>query len=95
MAAVAVLREIGEAGEALPNAQLSQALVERVLAVCATLPPDEAGQLVALLRRYEAEAVREAARQAAGVLVTEAAALALEYQPEVIELTPDDLRSAA
>ena len=43
--------------------QLSRRLVERVLAACADL--DEAGQLIALLRRYEAEAAREAARHAA------------------------------
>jgi uncharacterized protein (DUF2336 family) len=95
-AAIAAMRETG-AAEACGNAQLSHALIERVLSTCAGLQPDEAGPLLALLRRYEAEAAREAARQEAGVLATEAAAaLALEYQPMgLIELEPKDLRDAA
>ena len=72
-------------------AQLSRRLVERVLAACAALKG--AGKLMALLRRYEAEAAREAARDAAGLLADEAV-LALEYKPAAL-IGTERLRDAA
>jgi uncharacterized protein (DUF2336 family) len=48
------------------QAQLSLPMIERVLAACARRPVEKTGKLIALLRRYEAEAARDAAREAAG-----------------------------
>lgn len=71
--------------------QLSRRLVERVLAACADL--DGAGKLIALLRRYEAEAAREAARDAAELLADNAV-LALEHKPAAL-IGTERLRDAA
>jgi uncharacterized protein (DUF2336 family) len=51
----------GDCGEA----QLSLAMIERVLAVCAELNGGELDRLMALLRRFEMEAALEAARASA------------------------------
>jgi uncharacterized protein (DUF2336 family) len=75
--------------------QLSRHMIERVLSACAALPEAESGTLLALLRRYEAEAAREAAREAAGALA-ERAVLALEYKPQaLITVDRDRLQDAA
>jgi uncharacterized protein (DUF2336 family) len=96
-AALFALQETRASEPGLRPAQLSGLMIERVLSVCAGLPSNVNGKLMALLRRYEVEAAREAARQAAGVLAEDAAAaLALEYQPtKLIEARPEALRSAA
>ncbi len=52
---------------------LSRRIIERVLSACAQLPPEEAGKLMALLRRYESEAAREEAREFAVALMDDAA----------------------
>ena len=68
------------------DATLSRHMVSRALAHCETLPPEESGKLVALLRRYEAEAAREEARRVASELADRAAlALVLEYAPEELK----------
>ena len=80
-AAASAVREIGgdTSGEGM---RLSAAMIDHVLYVCAGVSMGESGQLIALLRRYEAEAARDAARQAVGELAgAVAATLALEYLP--------------
>jgi uncharacterized protein (DUF2336 family) len=79
-AAIAALHETGAAETAHGAAQLSQRMIERVLTACAELPVEETGRLMALLRRYEVEAAREAARDAAGALGFNAA-MVLDYVP--------------
>ena len=65
------------------GAQLSRLMIERVLSACGDLPPEEAGKLMALLRRFEAEAARDEARRVAEALADEAAlAAVLEHAPE-------------
>jgi uncharacterized protein (DUF2336 family) len=94
-AAILGWRDRGAADAAPDRAQLSRRLVERVLSACAALPDGETGKLMALLRRYEAEAAREAAREAAGALAEEAT-LALEYKPQaLIAVDRERLQDAA
>ena len=96
-AAISALRETDPAETASGPAQLSAAMVQRVLSACAGLPPEESGKVMALLRRYEVEAVREAAREAAEMFAQDAAPiLALEYQPvALIEADREGLQDAA
>jgi uncharacterized protein (DUF2336 family) len=70
-AAISAFREMG--GIDTSEAQLSLRMIERVLSACADLAAEEAGKLMALLRRFEAEAAREEARDAADALADEAA----------------------
>jgi hypothetical protein len=93
-AAISAFREMGMATS---EAQLSLRMIERVLSACADLSEDEAGKLMALLRRYEAEAARETARDAADALADEAAAnAALGYRPiALIGVDPDRMAAAA
>lgn len=68
---------------------LCRRMVEHALAACGSLPLEEAGKIVALLRRFEAEAAREEARKVAGGLADRAAlALVLEYAPEELADSP-------
>jgi uncharacterized protein (DUF2336 family) len=83
-AAIAAHREMGAVDLVTDQARLSQGMVEHVLTACAGLPEEGAGRLMALLRRYEVEAAREAAREAAGALAQNAAGFALEYQPTAL-----------
>ncbi|MGP9822611.1 DUF2336 domain-containing protein [Salinarimonas sp. NSM] len=71
-AALSALRE-PEGDRASCGAQLSRRMVERVLSACATLPAEEAGKLLVLLRRYEVEAAREEAREASRAMAEDAA----------------------
>ena len=48
-----------------PSARLSRAAIHRVLAACEAINEGELNALLALLRRFEAEAARENAREAA------------------------------
>jgi hypothetical protein len=62
-------------------------MIERVLSACDALPAEEAGKLMALLRRFEAEAARDEARLVAEALADEAALEAvLEHAPEALTL---------
>jgi uncharacterized protein (DUF2336 family) len=85
-AAVAALRE-QHADSAEAGARLSRLMIERVLSGCGELPPEEAGKLMALLRRFESEAARDEARAVAEALADEAALTAvLEHVPEALAL---------
>jgi hypothetical protein len=82
-AALAANREIRNPSQ--PSGGLSRRHVERALSACERLPSEEAGRLVALLRRFESEAAREEARQVASGLADRAAlALVLEYAPNAL-----------
>ncbi|MFV0280158.1 MAG: DUF2336 domain-containing protein [Rhodoblastus sp.] len=63
----AALSALGEFGAAAheSGARLSRAMIERVLTACEGADPIELGSLLALLRRFDAEAAREEAREAA------------------------------
>jgi len=71
-AALSALREPQQDGGAA-GLSLSRRMIERVLTACSQLPPEEAGKLMALLRRYESEAAREEAREISAALVDDAA----------------------
>ena len=69
-------------------------MIERVLTACRDLSPEEAGKLMALLRRFEAEAARDEARHIAGALADEAAlAVVMEHAPRAL-LELDDPETA-
>jgi uncharacterized protein (DUF2336 family) len=94
-AAVAGWRVAASSGTTNAPARLSRRLVAETLSACATLAETETGKLKALLRRFEAEAVRDAARDAAEAL-PEPVLLALEYKPRaLISADPERLQSAA
>jgi uncharacterized protein (DUF2336 family) len=71
-AALSALREPQQDGMAAAL-HLSRRMIERVLSACSQLRPEEAGKLMALLRRYESEAAREEAREISAALVDDAA----------------------
>ncbi len=78
------------------TARLSRAVVERALAACSSLPADQAGRLVALLRRFEVEAARDEARQIADELADEEAlAIVMRHAPETLLDAPDPRTSYA
>ena len=84
-AALAAFRDHGEGGRPADGGQLSRLAVERVLAACRDLAPEEAGKLMALLRRFEAEAARDEAREIAGALADEAAlAVVMRHAPHAL-----------
>jgi uncharacterized protein (DUF2336 family) len=64
-AALAAQDEIGACLEKGSGECLSRAMIERVLTACESLNPAETGKLTALLRRFEAEAACEEARELA------------------------------
>ncbi len=85
-AALTAWREGGRDPLEAAGAQLSRRMVERVLSACETLAPDEAARLLALLRRFEAEAARDEARKLASALADEAAlATVLEHAPDMLD----------
>jgi uncharacterized protein (DUF2336 family) len=65
-AALASAEEFGAALDPAEGAQLSLRMIERVLSACAAINGGELDRLLALLRRFEAEAAREEARKWAG-----------------------------
>ncbi len=67
-------------------ARLSRAMIERVLTACETADPVELGSLLALLRRFDAEAAREEAREAALHMF----APTLEAPPVVVPLAASE-----
>jgi uncharacterized protein (DUF2336 family) len=84
-AALSALREHGRGETSGDGAQLSRRMIERVLTACRDLPPEEAGKLMALLRRFEAEAARDEARTIADALADEAAlAVVMRHAPQAL-----------
>ncbi len=89
-AALSALHETASARDGGLGPALSRRMVERALSACEAMPSEEAGRLVALLRRFEAEAARDEARLVASGLADRAAlALVLEYAPGRLEIEPD------
>ncbi|MCB1543622.1 MAG: DUF2336 domain-containing protein, partial [Rhodoblastus sp.] len=84
----AALSALGEFGASAHDsgARLSRAMIERVLTACEGADPIELGSLLALLRRFDAEAAREEAREAAQRLF----APALEAPDVVVPLGAPD-----
>ncbi len=87
-AVLAGLEEFGAAASTLDGARLSLVLIERVLTAC---PQDgaEKGKLLALLRRFEAEATREAARAQAQDMLREAPFVAIGQPDDAPAARPE------
>lgn len=85
-AAFAAVQERKSSGETSPH-HLSRRIVERVIVACEGLPLEEAGKLMAMLRRFEAEAAREEARDMAERMADDAALeTLLEIDPDALML---------
>lgn len=84
----AALSARAEFGAAIDEsgARLSRAMIERVITACEYSTPHDLGALMALLRRFDAEAAREEAREAARHLF----APQLEAPPVVVALDEAD-----
>ncbi len=80
-AALEAAEELGAPADEGAEAILSRTMVERVLTACAHLETGEIQQLMALLRRFQAEAAREEARLLSRQ--AEAANRATEARPRV------------
>jgi uncharacterized protein (DUF2336 family) len=95
--ACAALSETGFARNEAERANLSVRIIARVTQACAHIPGPEINGLMALMRRFEADALREASIQMAETMADEAAlALMVDHAPELlIELDESDLRQAA
>ena len=84
VAAVAALREIGAPLTEAARASVSRKITERVLIACDSSDEVENASLMALLRRFEADAAREEAFDIAQGLADDAALSALrEVDPEL------------
>jgi uncharacterized protein (DUF2336 family) len=68
------------------SGRLSSTMVERALTACEDLDPEDCGKVLALLRRFEAEAAVEEAREEAARLVGSCAAPAAVRSDVVIDL---------
>lgn len=89
-AAFEALRRRGFNAGVHDQPRLSRAVVEHVIAACDSLPVEEAGRLVAMLRRFESEAAREDARERADRMADQAALETLmEIDPEGLLLHDD------
>ncbi len=86
----------GNAAGRTVGAKLSRDVIERALVACGGLPPDQAGRLVALLRRFEVEAARDEARLCADELADDAALdFVMRHAPELLLEGPDGRSSLA
>lgn len=96
-AAFAASRESLASGEGAGGAQLSRRMVERALTAYEALEADEAGRLIALLRRFDMEAARDEARQAVdGIADRAALAVVMRHAPdELADMASSALTLAA
>lgn len=95
VAAAEALREAGAPATPDQRARVSRRIVERVLIACESGPAAGNAALMALLRRFEAEAAREEALAAAQAMADEAAlAGLLEIDPD-LRLLEDAAAKAA
>jgi uncharacterized protein (DUF2336 family) len=84
VAAVAAVREVGGVTSAASRAGLARRIIERVLIACDSADDAENTALMALLRRFEAEAAREEAHEMAQFFADDAALAALiDVDPEL------------
>ncbi len=84
-AALGAWREAATGQSSDHGARLARRMIERALTACEDLPFAEARGLMALLARFEAEAARDEAREAAHALAIEA------EQAEILRLEAQDL----
>lgn len=84
-AALSAWRESATGRSADEGARLARRMIERALTACEDLPFAEARGLMALLARFEAEAARDEAREAAHALAIEA------ERDEILRLEAQDL----
>jgi Uncharacterised protein conserved in bacteria (DUF2336) len=96
-ASCAALSEVGFARNAAERAGLSVRIIARVTLACAREAGPEINGLMALMRRFEADALREESLLLAETMADEAAlALMIDHAPELlIELDESELRQAA
>ena len=86
-AALEASEEFGFAGDAASSARLSRQMIERVLTACDGVNSGELDRLIALLRRYDAEAALDDAREDAEAMAApEAAPLQIEHEGEPLLL---------
>ncbi len=96
VAAVEAVREIGAPASEAARAATSRRIIERVLIVCDMADEAENAPLMALLRRFEAEAAREEAQEAARAMADSAALAALlEIDPELTLLADERVLARA
>jgi uncharacterized protein (DUF2336 family) len=92
IAAIEAVREIGKPASDATKASTSRQIIERVLIACDRADTEENAPLLALLRRFEADAAREEAHDMARVLADDAAlAGLLEIDPELTLLVDDEV----
>ena len=86
-AALEAAQEFGFAADAAASARLSRQMIERVLTACADIRSPDISRLVALLRRYDAEAALEDAREDTEAMSAPQVELArLDYAGEALLL---------
>ena len=73
-AALSAWREAEEGATSLRGAGLSRRMIERAITACEDMPAPEMHAVLALLTRYETEAARDEAREAARAIIEEATA---------------------
>lgn len=98
VAAAEAVREFGAAVTEAQRATRSRRIVERVLVACESGPAAENAALMALLRRFEADAAREEAQAHAQAMADDAALAALrEIDPDLtlLEFRPETALKAA
>ena len=93
-AALAAMREVGVPPDAGAAARLSRAMIERVLTSCAAIKGHELDKVMALLRRFEGEAAREDAREAAQALLARPAIPERTFIIDMDAIEADLLRAA-
>lgn len=95
-AAIEAVREIGAPASDAHKAQTSRRIIERVLIACDSAGGEENAPLMAMLRRFEADAAREEAQDMARALADDAALAALlEIDPELTLLVDDEVSQLA
>ena len=72
-AALSAWQEAASGATALRGAGLSRRMIERAITACEAMPDPEMRAVTALLTRYETEAARDEAREAARAIVAQAA----------------------
>ena len=84
-AALTAAQEFGFATSVAASARLSRQMIERVLTACADINRPELHRLIALLRRYDAEAALEDAQEAASAMTAQALGPPVEFAPLLLE----------
>ncbi|MGL4438494.1 MAG: DUF2336 domain-containing protein [Bosea sp. (in: a-proteobacteria)] len=92
ISACEAVRDIGAPASDAQKASISRRIIERVLIACDRADADENAPLMALLRRFEADAAREEAHEMAQAMADDAALSALlEIDPELTLLVDEEV----